>query len=201
MMRRVGMFALIAVGVVVLVWYGLFWRSENAHLSAAHAQEQKSATQVSSEQATLFSLEAQHKKLGQDEAALQQLVKAVPNGPSLDELMNTVNSAATQSGVVIGTITTPTPEGWASDQVVSPPPQATGAGPESIDVNLTVGGTEAQVLKFVSALNDQPRIYVINSFALTGGSGPLLPASPENASLSVEMFFQSDSSSNPVFPG
>ncbi len=201
MMRRVGLFALIAVVVVVVGWYGLFWRSENAHLSAARTQEQQSALQVSTERSTLFGLEAQYKKLGQDQSVLQQLVKAVPNGPSLDELMDTLNAAATKSGVVIGTVTTPTPQGWASDQVVTPPAQSTGSGPESIDVNLSVGGTEAQVLKFVAALDDQPRIYVINSFALTGGSGPLLPGSAENASLSVEMFFQSASSSNPVFPG
>jgi Tfp pilus assembly protein PilO len=201
MMRRVGLFALIAVVVVVVGWYGLFWRSENAHLSAARTQEQQSALQVSTERSTLFGLEAQYKKLGQDQSVLQQLVKAVPNGPSLDELMDTLNAAATKSGVVIGTVTTPTPQGWASDQAVTPPAQSTGSGPESIDVNLSVGGTEAQVLRFVAALDDQPRIYVINSFALTGGSGPLLPGSAENASLSVEMFFQSASSSNPVFPG
>ena len=75
MMRRVGLFALIAVVVVVLGWYGLFWRSENAHLSAARAQEQQSALQVSSERSTLFGLEAQYKKLGQDQSVLQQLVE------------------------------------------------------------------------------------------------------------------------------
>jgi Tfp pilus assembly protein PilO len=201
MMRRVGLFALIAVVVVVVGWYGLFWRSENANLSAARAKEQQSSVQISSERATLFGLEAQYKNIGQDKSVLQRLVKALPDGPSLDQLMDTVNAAATQSGVVIATVTTPTPPGWASDQVVSPPAQSTGAGPESIDVNLSVGGTEAQVLNFVTALDDQPRIYVVNSFALTGGSEPLRPATPENASLSVEMYFQSAASSDPVFPG
>jgi Tfp pilus assembly protein PilO len=194
MTRRVGLFALIAVVVVVAGWYAVFWRSENAHLAAARAQER----------GTLFGLEVQHKKLAQDEATLHQLIKALPNGPSLDEMMDTLNAAATQSGVVIGTVSTPTPQSWASSAPVSngSSSQLTGPGPESIDVSLTVGGTEAQVLNFVKALDDQPRIYVVNSFALTAaGAGPLLPGTHETASLSVNMFFESASSSSPVFPG
>jgi Tfp pilus assembly protein PilO len=204
MTRRVGLFALIAVVVVVAGWYAVFWRSENAHLAAARAQEQQSAQEVTSERGTLFGLEVQHKKLAQDEATLHQLIKALPNGPSLDEMMDTLNAAATQSGVVIGTVSTPTPQSWASSAPVSngSSSQLTGPGPESIDVSLTVGGTEAQVLNFVKALDDQPRIYVVNSFALTAaGAGPLLPGTHETASLSVNMFFESASSSSPVFPG
>ena len=108
MIRRVGLFALIAVVVVVLGWYGLFWRS-NAHLSAASRPRNSSRPPVSSERATLFGLEAQT-KLGQDQSVLQQLVKAVPNGPSLDELMDTLNSAR-ESGVVIGTVARRHPKG------------------------------------------------------------------------------------------
>jgi Pilus assembly protein, PilO len=202
MMRRVGLFALIAVVVVVAGWYAVFWRSENAHLAAARAQEQQSAQKVASERSTLFGLEVQHKKLAQDEATLEKLLKALPNGPSLDEMMDTLNAAATQAGVVIGTISAPTPQSWASSLGASSPSQSTGPGPESIDVSLTVGGTEARVLNFVKALDNQPRLYVVNSFALTGGGGgPLLPASPESASLSVQMFFESTSSASPVFPG
>ena len=35
MMRRVGMFTLIAVVVVLVAWYGLFWRPESSHLAGA----------------------------------------------------------------------------------------------------------------------------------------------------------------------
>jgi Tfp pilus assembly protein PilO len=200
MMRRIGLFALIAVVIVVAAWYGLFWRPENAHLAAARTQEQQAAQQIDTAHATLFGLEVQHKKLAQDEKVLDNLLKGLPNGPSLDQMMDTLNSAATESGVVISAISTPTPEGWASPQGSTAPP-TTSAGPQSVAVSLAVNGTESQVLKFITALDDQPRIYVVNSFAFSSGEGALLADSHESASLSVHVFFESASSNDPAFPG
>jgi hypothetical protein len=179
MMRRVGMFALIAVVVVVAVWYGFFWRSESSHLAAA--------------------LRAQHAKLGQAEIVLGRLLKAVPDGPSLDEVMSTLNGAAASAGVMITTIGTPVPSGWAGSAAnASTTPSA---GPDSLDISLTVDGSTAQVLKFVTALDNEPRTYVVGSFGLSAGNGPLTAGTQQSATLSVSVFFRSASSNNPTFPG
>jgi Tfp pilus assembly protein PilO len=199
MMRRVGMFALIAVVAVVGVWYGLFWRPESSHLAAARTQEQQAAAEVNTEQATLFQLRAQHSKLGQQEALLGRFLKAVPDGPSLDEVMSTLNSAAANAGVMITTIGTPTPSGWAGS--TSNTATVASAGPDSLDISLTVDGSTAQVLKFVTALDNEPRTYVVGSFGLSAGNGALTAGTQQRATLSVSVFFQSTTSNNPTFPG
>jgi Tfp pilus assembly protein PilO len=200
MMRRVALSALIAVVVVVVAWYGVFWRSERAHLAAARAQEQQAAQQVLADRATVFGLQVQHKKLAQDEAVLDKLLKGLPNGPSLDQLLDTLNNAATEANVQLGAISTPTPAGWVSAQASSSPASTT-PGPQSVSVNLAVNGTENDVLKFITDLDDQSRIYVVHSFAFSANEGALLPNSQQSASLSVDVFYQSASSGNPTFPG
>jgi Tfp pilus assembly protein PilO len=198
-MRRVALFALIAAGFVVVAWFAVIWHPESTHLAAARTKEQQASQQVDTDRATVFGLEAQHKRLANDEAVLDRLLKGLPNGPSLDQLLDTLNSAATESGVQLGSISTPTPTGWASDQGSTP--TSTASGPESVSVSLAVKGTERGVLKFVTDLDDQPRIYVVDSFAFSGGEGALLANSQQSASLSVDVFYQSASSDNPTFPG
>jgi len=199
MMRRVGMFALIAVVVVIVAWYGLLWRPESSHLAAARTQEQQAEATVNSDRTMLFQLRAEHAKLGQEEALLGQFLKAVPDGPSLDEVMNTLDSAATTSGVMITTIGTPEPTGWAGSNSTATTPGS--VGPDSLDISLTVDGSTAQVLKFVTALDNEPRTYVVDSFGLASGNAALKASTQQSSTLSVSVFFKSATSDNPTFPG
>ena len=154
---------------------------------------------MNSDRATLFQLRAQHAKLGKEEALLGQFLKAVPDGPSLDEVMSTLNGAAATAGVMITTIATPAPSGWVGS--TSNTATASSTGPDSLDISLTVDGSTAQVLKFVTALDDEPRTYVVGSFGLSAGNGALTAGTQQRATLSVSVFFQSTTSNNPTFPG
>lgn len=212
---RVALFAALGVVVVIVAWYAVLWRPETAHLKTARTNEAQAAAEVSQAQGQLAMLRLEQPKVRAEQALFHKLVQAVPNGPSLDQLFRTINGAAKAAGVSITTLGTPAPSSWgtASTPASASGPTATTApsGPGFLTLGVTVNGTNAQILKFVSSLDSQPRIYVVESFGLTapvvGGASTAngAPASVNTSggstNLSVEAFYVSSGSNNPTFPG
>jgi Tfp pilus assembly protein PilO len=194
--ERIAMVALGALIVVVIAWYMAFWRPETSHLKAARTSEAQAASQVASDQAQIASLKADAPKVAQEKAVLEKLVQAVPDGPSLDQMLSTINSAAVGAGVTLTDVGTPEPSGWGGSYSSSAPAVSSGAG--SITLTLGVTGPQARVLRFVSALDSEPRLYVVSSFTLGNPSGT---SGAMTTSLTVYGFFESASSGNPTFPG
>ena len=194
--QRIGLAALTAIVVVLVVWFMAFWKPEGSSLRAAQKSEAQAAAQVASDQAQIATLKADAPKVAKEKAVLQKLVQELPDGPSLDQMLVTINRAASASGVTLTSVGTPEPSGWGSPAGASVP--TTAAGPESISLNLGVTGSQATVLKFVSALDAQPRLYVVDSFSL---SKPLGGSPVMSTSLTVQGFFESSASNNPTFPG
>lgn len=112
LMRRVALMALVGLLVVVAGWYLVFWRSENSHLKALKVQETQAAGNVSQLETQLASLRVLQREVPAEEAALNELEQAVPEGPSLDQLLDVVNHAASAAGVSLTSISTPMPAGW-----------------------------------------------------------------------------------------
>ena len=194
--QRIGLVAAAAIVVVLVVWFMAFWKPEGSSLRAAQKSEAQAAAQVASDQAQIATLKADAPKVAKEKAVLQKLVQELPDGPSLDQMLVTINRAASASGVTLTSVGTPEPSGWGSPAGASVP--TTAAGPESISLNLGVTGSQATVLKFVSALDAQPRLYVVDSFSL---SKPLGGSPVMSTSLTVQGFFESSASNNPTFPG
>lgn len=194
--ERVALVALGAVVLVIVVWLVAFWRPEGSSLRTAQKAEAQAAAQVSSDQAQIATLRADAPKVAKEKAVLKKLVQEVPDGPSLDQMLLTINRAASSAGVTLSSVGTPEPSGWGGSSGQSAP--TTASGPESISLALGVSGSQSAVLRFVSTLDAQPRLYVVNSFSLTkptqGGAGV-------STSLTVQAFFQSAASNNPTFPG
>ncbi len=112
MMRRVALIALGGLLVVVAGWYMAFWRSESSHLKALKAQETQAAENVSQLQTQLASLRILQREVPAERSALVKLDQAIPDGPSLDQLLDVVNHAASAAGVSLTSISTPMPNGW-----------------------------------------------------------------------------------------
>jgi Tfp pilus assembly protein PilO len=201
--RRVALIGLAGLVVVVGAWYTLFWRSETSHLKAEQKAEAQAASNVASLQGQVAALTALQKKMPAERAALAKLREAVPDGPSLDQLIDAITTAAAQGHVALNSIGTPEPSGWGGSTASGPAPATSGAGPQSLSVSIGVNGTPAGLLKFVTALDSQPRLFVVDSFSLSGVSQPggAGPAGPQGGaqggtSLTVEAFYVSAQSSD-----
>jgi len=194
--QKVAALAVAAAALVLTVWFVAFWGPEGSSLQAAKKAEAQAAAQVASDQAQIALLRADAPKVAREKVVLQKLVQELPDGPSLDQMLITVNRAAAVSGVKLSSVGTPEPSGWGTPPGSATP--VTTAGPQSISLSLGVTGTPARVLRFVSALDTQPRLYVVNSLSL---SLPPAGHSVISTTLTVQGFYQSATSNNPVFPG
>ena len=92
--QRIGLVAAAAIVVVLVVWFMAFWKPEGSSLRAAQKSEAQAAAQVASEQAQIATLKADAPKVAKEKAVLNRLVQEVPDGPSLDQMLVTVNRAA-----------------------------------------------------------------------------------------------------------
>ena len=192
--HRIPIVSALAVVVIVAIWYAALWMPEGSRLKAAKLAEQQAQQQVATNQAQLTALRGQEPKVPGEEKVLRSLVTAVPDGPSLDQLVETINDAARKSGVSIATLGTPQPSGWAGAPGSGVP--ATQTGPESITLSVNIVGLTGNILRFVKAVDAEPRLYVVDTLDLQPTS-----AAPYTASLSIETFFESSAANDPTFPG
>ena len=198
MIRRVALLALVGLVVVVGGWFGLFWRSETSHLHKLEGQRTEAIGNVDQLQGELAALKALQLKTPAERAALSTLQQAVPEGPSLDQLLDALNNAALSAGVTVSSIATPTPAGWAGS-TSGTPATASGAGAQSMSLSVSVNGTNQQVLRFVSALDSEKRLFVVDTFSLDGSSQATHgQAAVGSTALTVQAFYISSTSNDPA---
>ncbi len=197
--KLIALGALAAVLVVAVVWYMALWKPEGASLKTAQASLQQAQGQVATDQAQLAQLKAQVPKVKGERAVLKKLVQAVPNGPSLDQALTTLRAAARRAGVTLQSVSVPEPTGWGTPASSPAGTPASPSGPLSLGLSVAATGSQAQLLAFVRAVDAQPRLYVVNSFALSsvGNTG----TGHESTTFSINTFYASSSATSPVFPG
>jgi Tfp pilus assembly protein PilO len=203
--RRIALITLGALVIVVGAWYGALWRPAEKHLATLRSEQTTAANNVMTLQAQADVLRGEQKQLPKDRVELSQLQAAIPNGPSLDQLIKVVDNAAHDAGVSLTALATPPPIGWGAN---GPSTSAVpGPGPQDIQVSVGLQGSDRGVLKFITDLDSQPRLFVVNSFTLdSAGSAPAsagagAPVVPGTYSVSVDAFYISAVANNPVFPG
>jgi Tfp pilus assembly protein PilO len=200
MMRRVALIALGGLLVVVAGWYVVFWRAESSHLQALKAQEAKAAANVSQLDAQLSALRVLQREVPAEKAALNKLDQDIPEGPSLDQLLDVVNHAASQAGVALTAISTPEPTGWGG--MASAQGTTTGPGPQSMSLSISVNGSNAGLLRFITALDSAPRLLVVDNFSLNSSSQRSLSGSSQSSTgstgLTVETYYVSSAAGDPA---
>ena len=196
MMRKVALIALLGVLVVFAGWYMVFWRSESSHLRALKVQESKAAANVSQLEMQLGALRVLQREVPAEKAALSKLDQDIPEGPSLDELLNVVNRAATTAGVTLTSVGTPQPAGWGGSTSGQSTASSTssGSGPETMTLSIAVNGNNAGLLRFITALDSAPRLFVVDNFSLNSSS----QTSTGATGLTVETYYVSSATGDPA---
>jgi Tfp pilus assembly protein PilO len=203
--RRIALITLGALVIVVGAWYGALWRPAEKHLSTLRSEQTAAANNVMTLQAQADALRGEQKQLPKDRVELSQLQAAIPNGPSLDQLIKVIDNAARDAGVSLTSLGTPPPSGWGSSGATSS--AALGPGPQDFQVSVGLQGSDRGMLQFVTDLGSQSRLFVVDSFSLNSApgsaaaTGAAAPATPGTYTVSVTAFYISAAANNPVFPG
>jgi Tfp pilus assembly protein PilO len=205
MTRRIALITLGALVIVVGAWYGALWRPAEKHLATLRSEQTVAASNVMTLQAQADALRTEQKQLPKDRLELSKLQTAIPDGPSLDQLIKVIDNAAREAGVSLTSLATPAPAGWGSSGATSS--VAPSPGPQDFQVSVGLDGSDRGVLQFVTDLDSQPRLFVVDSFSLNSAPGSVAaagaaaPATAGAYSVGVTAFYVSAASNNPVFPG
>jgi hypothetical protein len=197
---KVGAVALGGLLVVVGVWYGLFWRSETSHLQVERQDQAQASNNVSMLQGQVAALEALQKKIPAERAQLAKLRQVVPDGPSLDQLLVTIVDAASKAGVAVQSVGMPVPSGWGGSPAAGAT-APTASGPQSITLPISVSGDAARLMRFITALDAESRLFVVTQFSLSSPSvagAAQAAAAQGTTSLTVEAFYVSAASADPA---
>jgi hypothetical protein len=183
MIRRVALIALAGLVIVTGIWYVAFWGPESSQLKTARTDEAQAETNVVSLTGQLAGIRAELRQLPGERATLALLNQAVPEGPSLDELLKTITAAAAKAHVGLTSIGTPQPAGWGTSAAAQ---GAAPAGPPTITLSIGItAASNLEILNFVTALETQPRLYVVDSLALQDFAGTGSPASAKGSGKSL----------------
>ena len=202
--HRIALITLVALIVVVGVWYVALWHPAQKNVATLRAQQAVAAANVMTLQAQVDNLRAEQKQLPRDRALLAKFEASIPTDPGLDQLIKVINNAVNEAGMSLTSIGTPAPSGWG---VTGPAAVPTGPGPQSIAISIGVQGSDVGMLRLVTDLDSEPRLLVVNSLSLdsapsaSGASNGASSATSNAYSVSATAFFVSVASNNPVFPG
>ena len=152
-----------ALLVVLVVWYLALWSPTQRSYAQAQASAQASAASVQALQAQIAQLRSSQSAQGQAalKAKLATETAAIPPVPDISGLIDQVNQAATQSGVIFTSIAPAKPAANAT----------AAAGPPVIAVSLDVSGGYYQIIDFINRLDTMSRLMVILGVDLGAGGG------------------------------
>ena len=168
----------VAIGVAfVLLWFVALWGPQGSALSTAKKRRTTAEQQEATLRDQVNRLQQARRDQPLKQSELETLRVAIPDDPNLAQFILDTNDAATRAGIKFLSIT-PTPPASATSASASAGAAGTGAGtaaggsatPIPIKMSLSISGGYFQILDFVNRLNKLPRILVIDTLTITGGS-------------------------------
>lgn len=157
--RKIAIGAAVAAVVVLLAWFVFLWRPQSAALDTAAEREATAANTNAELELRVQRLRAAQADAPALRARVAALQVAVPEDPELAEFILAADTAATESGVDLLTIS-PTP----------PAPSLDPALPSSVNLAITVDGGYFQVLDYLNRLSVMDRLVVIDTLNLAATS-------------------------------
>lgn len=158
MSRRIALFAVGSMLVLLAAWFLLLWSPKGGELDKARQRRAAAEQQVDALQLKFDRLKDARKREPQLLAARDRLKSAVPEKADLAGFILDANAAAQQAGVDFMSIT-PTP-----------PAQSPLAGsPPIVAVQVTANGGYFPMMDFLQRLLDLPRLVVIDGIQLRPG--------------------------------
>lgn len=202
MMRRVGLIALGALVVLVAGWYALALRPEQKHIKSLQTESASALADVATLQAQFEALKAQKKQVPSEEKSLKKLAQLIPAGPSLDQLIKSVNDAAKRADVRLTSIGVAAPAGWGQTTATGTGPKT--SGPNVLAVTIGLQGADQGALAFVADVEQEPRLFTVSSLTLYSApkaAGKATGSAKDSYTVAMSAFYVSSASNNPVFPG
>lgn len=179
--QRIGMVCAGATLLLVAVWYFAFWSPQGHRLTQAHAAQTAAEAKVTQLKSQVAQFEALERNIPADKLKLAKYTAAIPSDPQLSAALNQIQAAATATNVSLTSISpSGAPSATAKAQSAS--------GVPDIGISMSVTGTYAQDMSFITSLGSMPRTLVITNLALSGGSGSAI-----STSISAEIFYSGQS--------
>jgi Tfp pilus assembly protein PilO len=201
---------LTALVVVVVMLAGWFLVVSPTRSSADQAREQAAAQETKNDQlkAQIADLQAKKKNLPQQQAIIAQVQQQIPSNPELPSLIRSISSMATSAGVDVHTLTPVNPVASAAQQ----PANAVGVNGQTlqtINVEMEVLGTYANVERFLNKMESLKRSLLVTGLTLniasgsgtTGGSTVVAAQAGVSPSLAATISFRAFMVSSSAAPG
>jgi len=163
---RIPMFVAVGALVVVLIVFMAWIKPEGSKLSSLHAREAQLQSQQAHLQVELFTLKSEKAHLSSNCAQLTEDLTKIPGTPTVDDFFHQVSALA----VAAGDPNTPT---ISVTQALASP-----SGVKTVTVSMTLTGTYGQMTAFLKGLDTFPRLFTINTIAITGGNVAVGGSSP-----------------------
>lgn len=170
MTKKLSAATLAVIVALVAIWYVALWRPASRQLNAAQATVATHQAQVQQLSSQLAALRAKERQLPGEKAKLAALERAMPAKVSISQVIDEIYGVVLGSGV-----------SWPSESqtlqsatTAAPTPAkgkvATAATPDVVQLDLTVKGSYKQLMVMITALGALPRVAVVDSLSLSGGS-------------------------------
>lgn len=176
-MQRIGIFAGIAIAILVAAWFLLIFRPESKKLSTAHQAKAAAEQKASQLQDQVQSLDHLVTLVPADKTAFAGLQQHLPDNPQLPAALDQLQADALSTGVQLQSVNPTAPAAPGSSG-------QTASGPAAITFAITAVGSYQQDMAFLTTLNNSARTFVTDHLSLAGGGTGRL-----NMSMSVRMFY------------
>jgi Tfp pilus assembly protein PilO len=179
-----------AIVIALLLWLVLV-APQNSKLSSLASKETQLTAQQSSLEAKLASLKTEKQQLTSSCADLQKIATQIPSVQSPTDVdseessfESQFNSLTASSGVTLTQFSGFAPSTGASTAPALTPAHTGATDVTAVPTTLTVTGNYGQISAFINALDTFPRLFVIQTFVLAGGSGASTAPAPGSSSSS-----------------
>jgi Tfp pilus assembly protein PilO len=177
---KVPILAVLGAMVVLALVFVVVWSPQTKQMTKERAALTTAQAQLATGRTQIASLRKQQAGLADVQVKLAGLKSAIPDTPVVDQLIDQINGLVVVSGVTLQafspTVAAPTA---APAPVAAPVAGGTSAAAPSaaaapvvakaqvISMPMTVEGSYVQIIDFVNRLNAAPRLFVVDSIALT----------------------------------
>jgi Tfp pilus assembly protein PilO len=170
---------IIAAGVLLgllSLWFIMLWGPQGGRLQDAKDRATAADTVNSGLELRLARLQTSQERAPELQADVEQLRRAVPDGPELAEFILDANQAASDAGVDFLSISPALPK---RDDATLPP---------VIPLSINVAGSYFSVLDYLDRLTTLPRVVVVDSLALSPGELDIAGTQDLRVALTGRMF-------------
>ena len=180
--RRIPILTGAAALMLIVIWYFALWSPQTKSVRSAHKAHAAAEGQIGQLQSQKGQLEGLLRQIPADNAKFAQLQAELPDNPQLDQALQLLHQAATQSGIALASVGPSNPSSSSSGSQSGGSAGSTGtsgSGASAIVLNMNVQGNMNQIKSFLSALANLQRTLVVNSVTLSGSS----------ANISAQVFY------------